>query len=387
MLESDFSTQKSAQQSSMPPVNLDYCPPGRQIWLISINTVNGLMLLSTIPTIYYFVKSYFEKKKKKSVSITPRSKTNTKASTSLFYVGLIFMIVTFLTLLLDIIVGVYKCSTHHQPQYLAWTIPFLLTYVIQFYFLLLLLFIRLHSVFKDTMYELSRITVRIFKFAYILLLFLVIIGVMLFRFRIPGSFIIAFIMVLIFIALIITLMVMYIRKLLKVYKAVSNTENAETENLIIIITKTTILTIFSLSVTFLTPIVLGIMSNAKCAECASNIGSTTMLLDIYTNFLCIALSYKCFGGAYIKLCGCTHKLCKKMWYKIAGKNDPEMMELAITNNEGSSPEQSGTKMQSGVSSTQSVSTLPHIPPAQRLGSMESLRSASSIPEDSVDHSK
>ena len=68
----------------------------------------------------------------------------------------------------------------------------------------------------------------------------------------------------------------------------------------------------------------------KCEACISNGVTSTVLLDIYTNFLCITLSYSFFSGTYIKICGCVHRICKKMWYKCAGKdNIQNKVELGL----------------------------------------------------------
>eukprot|EP01084_Bolivina_argentea_P211867 360280_1 len=297
----------------MTPVNLHFCPPSRQIWLIIINIIDGLMLLSTIPAIYYFIKAYLQ------VKINHiNTKTKTKESRFLFYAALLFMIITFIVLLFNLLAGVYKCSTNHQHIYYAFEPPVIICYGMQFYLLLLLSFIRLHNVFSTTMYQLSHITVVIFIITYILLPPLIITAALLQVFSLPGGFIMTMMAFSIFIILIITLMVIYIRKLLKVYRSViDHSDTADTDSLLVIITKTTILTLFSLLVTFITPIVFILMTIMKSQAYIGNVVTSTLLLDIYTNFLCVTLSCKCFAKQYMKMCGCVHRICKQMWYIVA----------------------------------------------------------------------
>ena len=302
----------------MATVNLAFCPEGRQIWLIIINIIDGLMLLTTTPAIYYLIVAYIQQLKSKLPPKIPTKETN-KDSRTLFSIGLLFMIVTFLVLLFNLLAGVYKCSTNHQKIYHAFEPPVTVSYAIQFYLLLLLLFIRLYNVFKGTMYALSQITVKIFCIMYILLPPLGVTAALFFVLQISGGFILTMIAFLIVITLIISLMIMYIRKLLRIYRSVAITDCPDTDELIITITKTTILTLLSLSVTFVTPIV--IISDTQAA--IGNVVTSTMLLDIYTNFLCITLSYSFFFGMYMKICGCMHRICKKMWYVFAGSKQIE----------------------------------------------------------------
>eukprot|EP00483_Globobulimina_turgida_P002437 UN02441 len=45
------------------------------------------------------------------------------------------------------------------------------------------------------------------------------------------------------------------------------------------------------------------------------------LIDVYSNFWCVMLSYSCFKIYYDGICGCLHFKCKSVWNKIAGKDE------------------------------------------------------------------
>mmetsp|Transcript_26747 Transcript_26747/g.42378 ORF Transcript_26747/g.42378 Transcript_26747/m.42378 type:complete len:146 (+) Transcript_26747:3-440(+) len=121
--------------------------------------------------------------------------------------------------------------------------------------------------------------------------------------------VIAFIVIL---ALMVTLVTAYIRKLLAVYES-ANRLTADAQDLVAVITKTTILTLLSILVSFATPVMILLTPLLSPLMDYSPVLSSVMLLDVYTNFLCLTLSYQCFDGVYMRLCGCAQRKCEQMW--------------------------------------------------------------------------
>lgn len=291
-------------------VNLQACKLGRIIWISIGNVVNGILLISIIPIIYTFIRNRVRNKIK-----TPRL---------LFYPGLLLLVVTFLLLALNLTIGVYFCDTN-QAIYQLLLVPFSQLYGTQFYLLMLSLFLRLQYVLNGTLQAFSRLTLSIMTIIFILLpVMSVIAGIMYHdpngRFMVFGAFVIA-------LALIISILFMYIRKLLAIYKNIDSDPK-----LIEIITKTTILTLISISATFLTSMCITMKPIMSEFMDFQVIETFILYIDVYTNFLCVVLTYRYFDKYYSLLCKGMHSKCESMWFRIAKlRMRPSFSDTSITN--------------------------------------------------------
>ena len=123
-------------------------------------------------------------------------------------------------------------------------------------------------------------------------------------------------MFILLIILIISLLILFIVKLINVYTRLSNDDE-----LISAITKTTILTLASVSFTFIVPIAIIFVNTIQNETVSVLIGSIVSSLDMFTNFLCVMLSFNYFDNLYLMICGRMHNLCKLCWYRIVGNTD------------------------------------------------------------------
>ena len=95
------------------------------------------------------------------------------------------------------------------------------------------------------------------------------------------------------------------------------------------ITKTTILSIITISVTLLTLIPLSTIRHFL------NIYTFWLMhaivsIDIYINFVCISLSYKCFNACYNILCGPLDRRCRGLWLNCAIQNARARDRLSLS---------------------------------------------------------
>ena len=106
----------------------------------------------------------------------------------------------------------------------------------------------------------------------------------------------------------------FISKLIKLYKAIDRDDD-----LIKIISKTTILVIISGIFTFSVP-VSWFVADAINGGNGAFIYQFMTMIDVLTNFLCVLLLYKYFDKLYYIFCGCLDKQCIKCWNKIINQN-------------------------------------------------------------------
>ena len=283
---------------------MEVCRIGTQIWVSIGHVINVILLISTVPIIYKFIKAHVQNEERK-----------TRSTLLLFYPGLIFFIFTFLAFVMILIVMLYYCS-EHQSFYPKLIASFIMFYVLQLYMLLLTLWIRLYYVLHGTFQAFSKVTISIMTIIFISILVLSVAGVIIYNIYYQIGYWLVYFTLFLLLILIFSVVTMYIYKLLVIYKNMMSDAK-----LIEIITKTTMLTIISIFATLLSPIMLVMQKRTNMNQVIDGqmIQNLVFYSDIYTNFLCIVLSYRYFDTYYIKLCKGTHSCCEKMWYKIANR--------------------------------------------------------------------
>jgi|ERR1711971_122471 len=126
-----------------------------------------------------------------------------------------------------------------------------------------------------------------------------------------------------YVGTIVALVFLFVRKLLTVYRKLIEPENQE-HKLIALVTKITILNIFSV---LMTVVCLGtsrfMYANNVYLEF---IYYWVWQMDCTSNFLCVALSYKHFERVYGMCCGAVHKMCHAMCFKWVTGVGPETMK-------------------------------------------------------------
>lgn len=260
-------------------------------WIVSIIGCN--LIFSTLYIEYSFVKHYITAK-------------NVPFRKILFYPALVMFI--FCSCALASIVFQVISDGLVISQTLSGSF-----YGLQYYTLLFVSIIRINIVFKDTQFQLAKCTVNTYKCIFCTL-FVQLLAIA----PIQVIFQEAPIIILIFIALIllgalgtnISLSVLFVYKLIKVNK----NEHTQKNNgyLIDTITKNTILTVTSNAVTIL--VILGLILRSMVSDDVDWVFVMNVLLqflDVYTNFICIAFTFRHFSTSYNRVCGLCDSKCKK----------------------------------------------------------------------------
>lgn len=228
-----------------------------------------------------------------------KSHSMVKTPKYIFVISLFLIIVTLLCLLAWAIL----LSFDHQ----IFNGLFNILYTLQYYALLLSLFTRLSDTFRDSAaFSLSHQSIKLFQYTFICssstFIFFAIM-----EHQIRGNmlwtalvlFISAF-----FILSILFVNSSFIHKLFKIYQL--NTQNVK---MLTIITKTTVLTFTSIVTSIISPFIIIYRFHVQSLCAFSDLLIT---LDVFTNFLCIVLSFNHFDKFYHILCGCLDSKCKSM---------------------------------------------------------------------------
>eukprot|EP00483_Globobulimina_turgida_P006516 UN06526 len=182
------------------------------------------------------------------------------------------------------------------------------------YGLWLILFTRLYYVFKGSAYRLSCFTLSIYRTILAILPF---VFISIFLPIWPSNdindpktqlFMVASSLFSFSMLFCISITLLFLYKLCKVYsnESISNVNNTRT--LLPLITKNTILAVISLIFN-----ILAISSWSSSTRGTINrviMSDYMILFDVYSNFICTLLAYQFFHRYYKKLCGCFDKSCK-----------------------------------------------------------------------------
>ena len=236
--------------------NLSY-----RIW----NGINATMALAVLGTSTYFIYQFIHR---------PRHATDSKRN---YYIALVFSFVSYFSFINHFLFPVICITT---PPLFRWNFKLwidmqLVLYFIQYYLLLLLFVARIRKVFIGTIHRLSKFTVRIIQFLFIMVL-INIIGIYL-----PPLTQICGVLYFIFLTTLITfILVLFVRKLIAL-------RNPESDHAVTsIATKVTLLTIISITLSNINAGFALIQANGVLLYGESNF---VAILDYFTNFICIIL--------------------------------------------------------------------------------------------------
>ena len=177
----------------------------------------------------------------------------------------------------------------------------------QMSFLYLVLFLRLKMIFHGTSYELSKIVVYIYMILFIILC-LIIISLIIFHSQLSILGMLTSSSLLLSTILNINITILFVKKLFQVFKKNNDNNNNRIVN---IITKTTILAIVSCTFTVLVVVSL-ILATLFTAYRESIVYPASLLMDSYTNSICVLLSFNVFQSKYDLLCRCLDAKCKSL---------------------------------------------------------------------------
>lgn len=204
-----------------------------------------------------------------------------------------------------------------------------LTWPIQTWLLLLIYYQKLNNIFKGTSYQISKCQDIYYKTIFVLLPVLVFTSVTLKWFGPPNSHLtvvqILFLTVLIST---ISLIVSIINRLRKCYKDTVQVVNDDNKTIINAITKLTILSSFSVSISFLYTLftVINVVTEFSIKP-LGYVFYFVMILECYTNFVFGIMSFKAFGNYYDNVCQCMHIKCTKCWTRILNPSAEHIKNL------------------------------------------------------------
>eukprot|EP01083_Nonionella_stella_P070122 187440_1 len=249
-----------------------------------------------------------------------------------------FLISTILAIVFNVPLALSQCF--FSDLKIIFVMPWLIFYGIQTYLLGILFFYRLVRVFQRTRLRVTKATQTIYKTSFIVLptyFFLVAIFfvaiVMPLRLDVSHPWLPSILFGLAissFVLLSASLMALFVIKLTQSYRGMSD------QALISAITKLTVLNTISITITlvdgFVTVFFFG-LSDSKYFHWIDIASDYFSVLDTFTNFCCILLSYQSFKMYYWKVCLCCDSGCNvcisKMVNRTAQKETAKGIALAI----------------------------------------------------------
>lgn len=279
------------------------------IWQV----IDAIFLISALYGTYFFFKQ-----NKKNV-----------LSPILFRIGSIYFIISCLLMLFALIYSIdtlFNC--YKDNPFFLWMPRFL--YGFQTYFLWMIQFMRLYHIFKESVFELSKPTIIIMTTMFTIMPIALIMTILPIwpndDYTTLGgfvSFLFCFTM-----GLCAWLAFMFIYKLFKVHKqhVLRHQDHTDGTNTILpIITKNTILSFISIALTFIAFLAWSATIGVE-QKTIVYISDYLFLLDIYTNFGCILLTYKFFDQVYYMLLGELDAKCRLCCHGIVANSNVKVDE-------------------------------------------------------------
>lgn len=284
---------------------------------------NGVKTASVTCSISLIITISLIWRYKRSNNIHNNTKKETRA---LGYTTYIFFAIVCACFLTHFTTHATSCYAYYHPTSRAkriYTYIFALhsgIYGIVLWVMLAIFFIKVYIIFKGTPLHLSQCTRRCFAVFFIIDVLLPIslaISLLLSDHRKLISAILLLFTFIFAISTLISIISLFINKMIKTYKILMNDDD-----LIKIITKTIILTFTSIFITILTFLAFIIDSVRTGGNPNIWVVVTTIMgdFDVLTNFLCIIFAYEFNTKYYQIFCGGMDKICHKLWLKCATRN-------------------------------------------------------------------
>ena len=247
--------------------------------------------------------------------------------------SVIFIFCTWMALSSSIIVFSGTClnivtTEVHQIAILL----YYLTFGMASFILIIIFFHRIVRVFKKTPFQLKKITIRIYNISFILLpswLFAgIALGWIICKSECILVGIVASLFLLFYILLLISLVSLFIYKLIQVY----NNEQDDNGTLVAAITKLAVLVSLSVFVTF-TNMITTVFYFQYERVWIEWLSIFVAIADLYTNFICVIMCFKAFKSHYDLLCHGLDSICKICWNKIVNCNDARILMIMQKDNQ------------------------------------------------------
>ena len=207
-------------------------------------------------------------------------------------------------------------------------------YTVQSTALMTIFFNRVRHIFeKAVLFNIKKITIMIYYFVFIVLIIWgiytsIYIGFIAYNPKInpPEIFVHIANSIILMLALTnLSLVIYFISKMIRVHKRLFETKPQDTNNFILKpVTKVAILTTVSFISSFsqwLCWVIYFAVVGSPVSVIILPLGQFMSMFDVFTNFLCVMLSYKLFERQYEFLCCCMDKCCQRCWSDIATKDE------------------------------------------------------------------
>eukprot|EP01084_Bolivina_argentea_P022366 41562_1 len=276
------------------------CEPTRFALTISFVIICGILTIIAYFIMYNFIKYIF-------CTPNPASKVPNKIIVNS---GIVLYMIILIALPIQVGTVLDICLRGYVHDILF--VSFNEAYTLQASALLMVWFIRLYYVFRSSRFALSSYTKMVYISIFILgLIFTTIITVHLGPQEGLWLILVQF-AYLLYVILVIILSSLFVNKLCRVYRNVdvaakSNKRSKERYKLIAVVTKISVLNFGSLTITILAAITIIFFIHGNVY--AEFIAHFAVFADIFTNFLCVILSYNNYKRFYHIVCGCCHNQC------------------------------------------------------------------------------
>eukprot|EP01084_Bolivina_argentea_P219231 371886_1 len=246
-----------------------------------------------------------------------------KPAKALFYYTLLFILSTIGCLSLLILIDICNIQPYTKSITLLLIIS-CITYLLQKYLLLIVLFCRSYYVFNGTGLEISTKLIRIFTIMFIITPFVLVLCsiITIVYLSKQTSLIIGIFIMLLIVFEIVALIVLIIQKLYTIYKLM--THSSERNQLIKLITKTTLLMSISVITSIIGPILIFIRFDNIQIYIISGV---VISIETFINLICITLSFTCFNKYYVRYCNFGDNFCKLFWYNILQLDTEEICKM------------------------------------------------------------
>ena len=185
-----------------------------------------------------------------------------------------------------------------------------------------LMFHRLNIVFKDTLFQLSKCTVVVYITFYVLgCIFGAFWGLILSEMIAPSAMISTIVLgisTLLVLSICAMLTFLFVYKLIMVNKYCTTigsdrvNKDEKMKGLIATITKISILTLISIITLLIDGFVAFVVQNISNSIHIWFAWTMIVIIDVYTNFVCIYLSFQAFDKYYVRIFGCCDAGCKQL---------------------------------------------------------------------------
>ena len=270
-----------------------------------------------IPPTYIYVRSYIRESKQQ------------QKGKYLFYFGLILLIAVLLLFIMMIMIQIHLC--HNFDLSIKLTMIFLLIHLFQSEIFLIILFMRVWTVFNDkSPFRLSRFTIIVFIISCFIAITIRIFGAVSFVNGRSMSFTLTFLGIPNFLWIIQVIWIngLFVHKLIKTRKLCQDENNATRLQITDIITKFCVLCIVSSLGTLITVINLLVQYRLNSPIHYFFVVNFILIANLYTNVLCLLFSYIHFDPLYRKICGRCHNKYQSLWtYRSRNEESEIMMQV------------------------------------------------------------